>query len=80
MSNSEVNRGYYKNRNIMYKRYILNGKLHSENGPACIDYYENGNVQLEYYYLNGIKLTKEEWYSRLSTEQRVNLLCGKGNE
>jgi hypothetical protein len=25
-------------------------------------------------------LTKEKWYSRLTTKQKVNLLYGKGNE
>ena len=68
---------YYENGDIKYKEYWLNGKPHRENGPAYISYNENGSLRSEYYYINGERLTKEEWYSRLSTKQKVNLLYGK---
>jgi antitoxin component YwqK of YwqJK toxin-antitoxin module len=71
---------YYENGNIIDKSYYLNGKRHREDGPAFIRYHENGNVLYEHYYLNGKVLTKEKWYSKLTTEQKVNLLYGKGNE
>jgi len=71
---------YNKNGNVECEYYILNGKRHREDGPAVIWYYENGNIECVYYYLNGESLTKQEWYNLLSTEQKVNLLYGKGNE
>jgi antitoxin component YwqK of YwqJK toxin-antitoxin module len=71
---------YHENGSIRYESYRLNGRSHREDGPARIFYNENGNIQLEEYYINGEMLTKEEWYSRLTTEQKVNLLYGKGNE
>jgi hypothetical protein len=37
-------------------------------------------VQSEEYWINGERLTKDEWYQRLTVKQRVNLLYGKGNE
>jgi antitoxin component YwqK of YwqJK toxin-antitoxin module len=72
--------GYNLNGNVWYKLYYLNGNRHREDGPAIIRYHENGNVWYEEYYLNGRELTKDEWYQRLTTKQKVNLLYGKGNE
>ena len=80
MSKLEVKRECYKNGNTRYEVYYLNGKPHRENGPAYISYYENGNIDYEHYLINGEWLTKEKWYSRLTTKQKVNLLYGKGNE
>jgi antitoxin component YwqK of YwqJK toxin-antitoxin module len=71
---------YYKNGNVESEYYILNGKRHREDGPAVIWYYENGNVDYERYYINGERLTREEWYSKLCTKQKVNLLYGIDNE
>jgi antitoxin component YwqK of YwqJK toxin-antitoxin module len=42
---------YYKNRNIQYEDYFINGEYHREDGPAVIEYYENGNIKSEEYYL-----------------------------
>ena len=80
MNNHEVKKYYYKNGNIWVKEYYINGNRHREDGPAHIRYYKNGSVSYESYWLNGEKLTEEEWYSRLSVEQKVNLLYGKSNE
>jgi antitoxin component YwqK of YwqJK toxin-antitoxin module len=44
---------YYKNGNIEFELYSLNGKQHREDGPAYTVYYENGNIKYEAYYLNG---------------------------
>jgi antitoxin component YwqK of YwqJK toxin-antitoxin module len=71
---------YNENGSIRYECYIINRKHHREDGPAIIRYHENGNVWYEEYYLNGRELTKDEWYQRLTTKQKVNLLYGKGNE
>ena len=47
--------GYYKNGNICYKEYWVNGKRHRLEGPAYISYYENGNIRYEQYWVNGKK-------------------------
>ena len=59
MSNPDVRRSYYENENVEYEYYILNGKLHREDGPAYISYNENGNIKYECYYLNG-KIHRED--------------------
>ena len=71
---------YNKNGNVAYEGYWIDGKPHREDGPARIYYYENGDVEYKEYFINGNEITREEWYSRLSTEQKVNLLYGKSNE
>jgi antitoxin component YwqK of YwqJK toxin-antitoxin module len=71
---------YYESGNIKYEAYYINGLSHREDGPAVIWYYADGNIQRKLYYLNGERLIKEEWYSKLTTEQKVNLLYGIDNE
>ena len=34
------------------ERFLRNGLLHNENGPAVILYYHNGNVRRKEYYIN----------------------------
>lgn len=80
MNPPEVRRGYYENGNVLYIEYKVNGYFHREDGPAYIDYYENGNVWEEEYWLNGEQLTKESWYNKLSTKQKVNILYRVVNE
>jgi hypothetical protein len=70
----------YENGSVECEEYYINGKLHREYGPAHTEYYENGNIKLEEYYINGVSLTKKEWYSRLSAEQKVNFLYRVLNE
>jgi antitoxin component YwqK of YwqJK toxin-antitoxin module len=80
MSNQQIKKEYYPDGNLAYECYYLNGKIHRENGPAFIYYYKNGNIGSESHYINGKYLTEEEWYSRLTTKQKVNILYGEGNE
>jgi hypothetical protein len=80
MSKSEIKKVYHKNGNIYMKKYIWEGGYHREDGPAVIVYDENGNKYRQAYYISGKYLTKEEWYSKLTTKQKVNLLYGKGFE
>ena len=44
---------YYRNGNIWYEEYTLNGKRHREDGPSWISYYDNGNIEFESHYING---------------------------
>jgi antitoxin component YwqK of YwqJK toxin-antitoxin module len=67
---------YYPNGNVYSDYHYIKGKLHREDGPAIVEYYNSHSE----YYINGKNLSKEDWYSRLSAEQKVNLLYGKGNE
>lgn len=54
---------------IEQKMYFVDGKFHNENGPAIIDKYENR------FHLNGsLRLSKEEWFSRLSEEKQLEML------
>jgi antitoxin component YwqK of YwqJK toxin-antitoxin module len=71
---------YYMNGNIWHEEYYINGIKHREGGPAYIWHSDKGDLQYESYYILGIQVSKEDWYSRLSAEQKVNLLYGKGNE
>jgi antitoxin component YwqK of YwqJK toxin-antitoxin module len=108
MNKPKIIRGHYKNRNIWYEEYYINGKLHTDGGPAYIWYYDNGDVAYKGYYINDLRhredgpasigydkngsvkyteywlngklLTMEEWYSKLTTKQKVSLLYGRGNE
>jgi antitoxin component YwqK of YwqJK toxin-antitoxin module len=80
MSNHNVKRGYYNNGKVCSESYYIKGKLHREDGPAYIWYYENGTIYNHEYWLSGERLTEVGWYSKLTTEQKVNLLYGKDNE
>ena len=71
---------YYDNGDVAYKGYYINDLRHREDGPASIGYDKNGSVKYTEYWLNGKLLTMEEWYSKLTTKQKVNLLYGKSNE
>ena len=44
---------YFQNGNIKSEKYLVNGVLHREDGPAYISYHENGNKKYEGYYING---------------------------
>ena len=46
---------YYKNSNISYESYWVNGEIHRLGGPAIIEYYENGNIHYEEYWVNDEK-------------------------
>jgi hypothetical protein len=72
---------HYNNGAIFFEEFLIKGILHRIDGPAHTEYDPyDGSIINNLYYINGERLTKEEWYSRLSTEQKVNLLYGKGNE
>jgi antitoxin component YwqK of YwqJK toxin-antitoxin module len=45
--------GFYKNGQIEYQEWWLNGNRHNENGPAEIRYYENGQIKYQSWYING---------------------------
>lgn len=51
------------------KQWVLNGKFHREDGPAI-----EKNKGESVYYLHGKRLTKEEWWSRLSGEKKLKIL------
>jgi antitoxin component YwqK of YwqJK toxin-antitoxin module len=45
--------GFYKNGQIFYQKWYINGNLHNENGPAFIIYYENGKIESQEWFING---------------------------
>jgi hypothetical protein len=51
------------------KAWYLNGKTHRVDGPA-VDY-PNGYKQ---WYLNGVPYPQEEWFERLSEEDKLNAI------
>jgi hypothetical protein len=52
-----------------YKSWWLNGKRHREDGPAIE--YPNGYKQ---WYLNGVLYPQEEWFERLSEEDKLEAI------
>jgi antitoxin component YwqK of YwqJK toxin-antitoxin module len=67
---------YYINGVIKRKIYRLNGMLHREDGPAIIYYNKDETVSDNEYWLHNKKLTIQDWYSRLSEEQKINFVYG----
>ena len=61
-----INSDYYQ---IWYKE----GKRHRADGPAYY-IFDKGD-----YYLNGINYSKEEWFSKLTPEQRAVALSNQEN-
>jgi antitoxin component YwqK of YwqJK toxin-antitoxin module len=63
---------YYKNGNIEFKAYHINGKLHREDGPALISYYENGNIESEQYYLNDFIYSQKKYLEKIKELKSCN--------
>jgi antitoxin component YwqK of YwqJK toxin-antitoxin module len=55
MTTNPTNVEFYKNGQIQFKKWYINGKANNENGPALIWYYENGQIQCQFWYINGIR-------------------------
>lgn len=68
----EVSYEYYENGNIKLKKYIVNGKLHREDGPAIIEYYKNGNIAIEKYYNNNC-LHRENGFAWIEYNKNGNI-------
>jgi hypothetical protein len=51
------------------KVWYLNGKLHREDGPA-VEYIDGSKS----WYLMGIRHTQEEWFERLSEEDKLEAI------
>jgi hypothetical protein len=49
--------------------YLLNGRLHREDGPA-IEYMDGE----KHWYLNGINYSQEEWFEKLSAEDKLEAI------
>jgi len=48
----EIDVDYYPNGQKRYEYWLLNGKMHREDGPAYQSWYENGQKYYEYWSLN----------------------------
>lgn len=57
----ELKEYYYSNGKIKNQYWLLNGKLHNENGLAYICYFKDGRIQEQGYRLNGKVYTEEEF-------------------
>jgi hypothetical protein len=63
------------------ERYLKDGALHREDGPALIKYGKDGKVEKEEYYLEGVKKTKEEVEAyRLDKEENKEHLVYLGDK
>jgi hypothetical protein len=51
------------------KEWWVNGMLHRLDGPAIE--YKNGD---KYWFLNGTQSSQEEWFERLSAEDKLNAI------
>jgi antitoxin component YwqK of YwqJK toxin-antitoxin module len=56
---------YYSNGQKKSEHYIINGKLHREDGPAIQYWYENGQKKSEQYYINSKYYSREDWIEKL---------------
>lgn len=50
---SKVKREYWDNNQIRIEKWVLNGVLHRENGPAYQSWNKNGQKKSEYWLLDG---------------------------
>jgi antitoxin component YwqK of YwqJK toxin-antitoxin module len=71
---------YNEDGNIHYEAYYINEKKHREDGPAIIGYHQNGNIWYKEYWLNDKELTKEEWFTQLSIENKLKIAFGIEND
>lgn len=76
----KVKKDYYPNGNISIEEYYLNEMLHREDGSAYIMYYDDGNICREIYYLNDKQLTEQEWFNKLSAENKLKVAFGVNND
>lgn len=53
---------------LIIREWLIDDKLHREDGPARLWYYEDGKIELESYYVNGQQTNKEELikYARIN--------------
>jgi len=56
---------YYSNGQVEVEQWLLDGKLHREDGPAWIEYYPDGQVRAEWWRLDGL-LHREDGPARIS--------------
>jgi hypothetical protein len=70
---------YHSSGNPRIIEYRNQFGLHKEDGPAKISYDDNGEVEYSSYWLYGNKMSREEWYSKLSDKQKVKLLYAIAN-
>jgi hypothetical protein len=67
----ELKEEFYPNGKVRSQVWRLNGKLHNEEGPACIRYNENGKVYYQEWCINGKQLLKRNFTS-LDMIKRMN--------
>jgi len=75
--NSEISPAsivYYKNGNIHYEQYWVNGKKHKLGGPASIVYYKNGNIDYVSYFTNG-EMYRLENFAYIEYRENGNISC-----
>lgn len=65
---------YHDNGNISSCYYYKNGFSHREDGPAYISYHDNRDVMYIEYYLNDELLNEQGWFSKVSTQSKLNFL------
>ncbi len=56
------------------KVWTKNGQMHRENGPAVE--YNNGDCE---WFINGIGYTQEEWFDKLTPEQKEKAIWNMDN-
>jgi hypothetical protein len=62
-----------------YESYYLNGIYHREDGPAIIAYNKDGSIKSALYFVKDKRLTRDEWYTQLSTENKLKVAFGAYN-
>jgi len=57
---------YYKNGQLSFESYWLNGECHNPNGPAYRCWHDNGKLHFESYWLNGEYLAKKQFEAKMN--------------
>ena len=57
-----------------YEEWMLNDKIHREDGPAFIAYYKDGSIYFKEYYLSEEFYNKEIYLNKISPQNRIKVL------
>ena len=69
----------YWDDGLSYEHYMLEGKLHGEDGPAYVGYRKDRSIYWKEYWLNGKKYSKEEykvWLLNKEADEAIHEMLG----
>ena len=69
-----INTKLYRNGELWWESYKLNGKKHREDGPAFINYHSDGSIYWEEYWLNNKAYHKKEYKAWLLNKEADEII------